>query len=181
MRTKRWAGLAGVMMLMGPLLLAARATAGDGETCVNASDGVAIAACTQAIRSGRYSGHGLAVLYANRCAAHFNKGETDLALSDCNQAIQLDPKNAMAFHNRAAGYSAKGDYDRAIGDLDQVIQLDPKNAKAFNNRGFGYAAKGDYDRAIGDYDQAIQLDPKNAISYASRWRRISRRARPIKH
>jgi Flp pilus assembly protein TadD/uncharacterized protein (DUF302 family) len=168
MRTKRWARLASVMMLIGPLLLVARATAGDGETCVNASDGVAIAACTRAIRSGRYNGHGLAVLYANRCAAHFNKGETDLALSDCNQAIQLDPKNAMAFHNRAAGYSAKGDYDRAIGDLDQVIQLDPKNAEAFNNRGFGYAAKGDYDRAVGDYDQAIQLDPKNAISYTSR-------------
>jgi len=32
--------------------------------------------------------------YANRCAAHINKGETDQALSDCNKAIQLDPKNA---------------------------------------------------------------------------------------
>jgi tetratricopeptide (TPR) repeat protein len=62
--------------------------------------------------------------------AHIKKGETDLALSDCNQAIQLDPKNAMAYHNRAAGYSAKGDCDRTIGDLDQVIQLDPKNAMA---------------------------------------------------
>jgi hypothetical protein len=83
MRTKRWAMLAGVMMLMGPLLLIARAAADDGETCVNASDNVAIAACTRAIRSGRYNGHGLAVLYANRCMAHINKGETDQALSDC--------------------------------------------------------------------------------------------------
>jgi hypothetical protein len=52
--------LAGVMMLMGPLLLVARATADDGETYVNASDGVTIAACTRAIRSGLYNGHGLA-------------------------------------------------------------------------------------------------------------------------
>jgi hypothetical protein len=48
---------------------------------------------TRAIHSGRYNGPGLAVLYANRCAAHIKKGETDQALSDCNQAIQLDPKN----------------------------------------------------------------------------------------
>jgi hypothetical protein len=34
------------------------------------------------------------VAYANRCAALINKGETDQALSDCNQAILLDPKNA---------------------------------------------------------------------------------------
>ena len=164
MRTKRWARLAGVMMLIGPLLLVARATAGDGETCVNASDGVAIAACTRAIRSGRYNGQGLAVLYANRCAAHIKKGETDLALSDCNQAIQLDPKNAMAFHNRAAGYSAKGDYDRAIGDLDQVIQLDPKNAMAYANRCAAHFNKGETDLALSDCNQVIQLDPKNGGS-----------------
>ena len=48
---------------------------------------------TRAIHSGRYNGPGLAVLYANRCAAHIKKGETDQALSDCNQAIQLDSKN----------------------------------------------------------------------------------------
>jgi Tfp pilus assembly protein PilF len=70
---------------------------------------VAIAACARVIRLDRYNGHGLAVRYANRCAAHINKGETDQALSDCNQAIQLDPKNALAFHNRAAAYSVKGD------------------------------------------------------------------------
>jgi hypothetical protein len=31
---------------------------------------------TRAIHSGRYNGPGLAVLYANRCAAHIKKGET---------------------------------------------------------------------------------------------------------
>ena len=50
-----------------------------------------------------------AMAYANRCAAHFNKGETDLALSDCDQAIQLDPKNAMAYANRCAAHFNKGE------------------------------------------------------------------------
>ena len=168
MKTKQWARLAGVMMLMGPLLLVARVTAGDGETCVNASDGVAIAACTRAIRSGRYNGPGLAVLYANRCAAHIDKGETDQALSDCNQAIQLDPKNAISYASRCAAHIKKGEDDQALSDCNQAIQLDPKNALAYHNRAAGYSAKADYDRAIGDLDQVIQLDPKNAMAYANR-------------
>jgi tetratricopeptide (TPR) repeat protein len=100
----------------------------------------------------------------SRCAAHIKKGEADLALSDCNQAIQLDPKNAMAYHNRAAGYSAKGDYYRAIGDLDQVIQLDPKNAMAYANRCAAHFNKGETDLALSDCNQVIQLDPKDGGS-----------------
>jgi tetratricopeptide (TPR) repeat protein len=89
---------------------------------------VAIAACTRAIRSGRYNGPSLAVLYANRCAAHSDKGETDQALSDCNQAIQLDPKNAVAYANRCAALINKGETDQALSDCNQAILLDPKNA-----------------------------------------------------
>jgi tetratricopeptide (TPR) repeat protein len=74
-----------------------------------------------------------------------HKGESDLALSDCNQAIQLNPKNAMAFHNRAAGYAAKGDYDDA-------------------NRCAAHFNKGETDLALSDCNQVIQLDPKNGGS-----------------
>src|SRR6476660_5381402 len=105
MKTKRWAMLAGGTMLVELLLLVTQAAAEDvGETCVNVSDNVAVAACTQAIRAGGHNAHRLAALYGNRCAAYINNGKTDDALSDCNQAIQLDPKNATTFHNRAAGY-----------------------------------------------------------------------------
>ena len=65
MKTKRWAMLAGGMMLVGLLLLVTRAAAEDvGETCVNVSDNVAVAACTRAIRSGGHNAHLLAVLTA---------------------------------------------------------------------------------------------------------------------
>ena len=41
--------------------------------------------------------------HANRCAALINKGETDQALSDCNKAILLDPKNAPTRHIALSG------------------------------------------------------------------------------
>jgi Flp pilus assembly protein TadD len=49
-------------------------------------------------------------------------------LGDCNQAIQLDPKNAMAYANRCAAHINKGETDLALSDCNQAVQLDPKNA-----------------------------------------------------
>ena len=142
MKTKRWAMLAGGIMLVGLLLLVIRAAAEDvGETCVNVSDNVAVAACTRAIRSGGHNAHRLAALYGNRCAANINNGKSDEALSDCNQAIQLDPKNAVAYANRCAAHIHKGEIDDALSDCNQAIQLDSKNATAFHNRAAGYSAK----------------------------------------
>ena len=93
----------------------------------------------------------------------------DRAIQGYDQAIKLDPKNAVvAYAGRGWAYAIKGDYDRAIKDYDQAIQLDPKNVIAFRNRGIAYESKGDHEHAILDYDQAIQLDPKDTIAYVSR-------------
>ena len=63
--------------------LAAPATAADDrDTCREASGDAAIAACTRAINSGRYSGRQLAVLLTNRCAEWPGKQENDKAIED---------------------------------------------------------------------------------------------------
>src|SRR5262245_51562484 len=143
MKTGRWAMRACGIMLLGLLLLVTRAAAEDvGETCVNVSDNVAVAACSRAIRSGGHNAHRLAVLYGNRCAAYINNGKSDEALSDCNQAIQLDSKYALAYANRCAAHINKGETNDALSDCNQAIQLDPKDATAFHNRAAGYSAKG---------------------------------------
>jgi tetratricopeptide (TPR) repeat protein len=42
-----------------------------------------------------------------------------------NEAIQLDPKNAVAYANRGEAYKNKGNRDRAIDDLDEAVRLGP--------------------------------------------------------
>ena len=59
----------------------------------------------------------------------------DKAIKDYDEAIRLDPKDAIAFIDRGYAWSAKEDYDKAIKDYDEAIRLDPKNAPAFDNRG----------------------------------------------
>ena len=140
----------------------------DRQTCARASADVAIAACTRAIASRRYSGSNLAKIYYNRGVEYRGKGEPDRAIGDFNETIRLDPKYAWAYNNRGIAYRAKGDLDRAIADYNEAIRLDPKNASAFYNRGIAYEAKGDLDRAIADFGEAIRRDPKFALIFYTR-------------
>ena len=71
-----------------------------------------------------------ALAYNNRCIAHNNKGESDLALADCNEAIRLDPKYILAHVNRGITSFYAGLLPLALADLNQWSKLDPKSAYA---------------------------------------------------
>src|SRR4051812_15797827 len=81
-------------------LAATPAAADDVETCEKTSGDEAIAACTRAINSGRYSGRELAALFNIRCFEWNGKQKRDKAIADCNQAIRLNPNYADSFFNR---------------------------------------------------------------------------------
>jgi tetratricopeptide (TPR) repeat protein len=104
----------------------------------------------------------------DRGRADASKGDYDRAIANFNEAIQLNPRNALVFFSRGIVYAKKRDYDRAITDFSEVIRLDPKDAVAFRNRGDAYSSKRDDDRAIADYNQAIQLNPKDAVAFRDR-------------
>ena len=56
------------------------------------------------------------------------KGDTDRAIADFDQAIKLDPKDAIALNNRGFAWRIKGDIARAAADYEQAIKLDAGNA-----------------------------------------------------
>jgi len=125
--------------------------------------------CTDAIRSGKYSGAEIARAYYNRgIAYHRGEGDLDRAIADYDEAIRLNPNGAMYYNNRAIAYRAKGELDRAIADYDYAIRLDPKHANAYLNRANIHAERGELDLAIADYTAAIRVDPKYASAYRGR-------------
>jgi tetratricopeptide (TPR) repeat protein len=96
-------------------------------------------------------------------AIQFARAEEDRG----GKAIEIDPKDPIAYNNRGHAHLKKGYYDRAIADFSKAIEIDPKVAIAYYNRGRTYE-KLDYDRAIADFSKAIEIDPHYAAAYNSR-------------
>jgi tetratricopeptide (TPR) repeat protein len=142
------------------------------DACVNRSNQFSkdeqISGCTASIQSGRWSGKNLAWAYGNRCIAYKDKEQYDRAMTDCNQAIALDPRDDHAYNTRGAIYHLTEKYDQAIQEYSRAIQINPRFIDPVHNRGMSYAAKGDYDTAIADYNAALRIDPRDALALYER-------------
>ena len=91
------------------------------------------------------------------------------AITDYTKAIELDPKDAVAFNNRGEAKIVKGDgVDGAIADYSKAIELDPKYPNAYYSRGKVKMAKRDWDGAIADFTKVIELVPKYPNAYMNR-------------
>jgi tetratricopeptide (TPR) repeat protein len=162
-----------------------RAAADDGNICAEESGDVAIAACTRAIKSGKYTGHSLALKYSNRGVEWKLKKDYERALADYGTAIRLDATYADAFYNRCIIYNIKEDFDRALADCTRAVKLGPSpdamsstgaqrlgddrtSSDYYAQRGFAYLGKKNFDLAIADYDKAIRLNPNNAKAVSNR-------------
>lgn len=129
---------------------------------------VKIDACTALIKSGRYSGSGLAAAYGSRAAAYRRKKDYDRALADFNEMIRIDPEGDSGFLGRCIVYGDRGEYDRAVADCSRAIQLRSNDYLAFEIRGNTYADKKEYESAIADYTRVIHLNPKFGEAYGNR-------------
>jgi tetratricopeptide (TPR) repeat protein len=124
-----------------------------------------IAACDRALDDPKTSVASRAVALSNRCGWWWTKKDPDRALSDCNEAIRIDPGPAAAYINRGNVYLNKADFGRALDDFNEAIRLDPKSAWAYGARGDFYKNKGDFDHALADLSESIRLEPNYAVAY----------------
>ncbi|MGI9061023.1 MAG: protein kinase domain-containing protein [Ktedonobacteraceae bacterium] len=87
------------------------------------------------------------------------------ALTAYEQAIHLDPNNAIACSNKGIALNGLKQYKEALVACDQAIRLDPNNAGFYNDKGVALRNLERYTEALAAYEQAIRLDPNNANYY----------------
>ena len=82
--------------------------------------------------------------YFSRGEAHRDKGETEKAIVDFDNAIK-NSHNLHAYYYSARGNlyrDAKRDYGKAISDYSEAIRLDPKLSEAYLDRGRAVRCQG---------------------------------------
>ena len=88
----------------------------------------------------------------------------DVAIEDCNKAIELDSTFIDAYYYIGIANNKKQDYDTAIDFFKKSIDLSPNYAKSWNHMGFSYEKLGQMDKAIDSYKKAVEFEPKYALA-----------------
>jgi tetratricopeptide (TPR) repeat protein len=109
-----------------------------------------------------------AVGFLGRGCMYMKMNNLPSALADFNQAIEIDPTNAMAYSNRGAAYRKLEDLENALANYDLAIQHNPDYATAYMNRAFAYYKVGRYQEGVADCNRALELRPDQANTYSNR-------------
>jgi len=82
--------------------------------------------------------------------------DPDGAIQDYCRAVELNPRDAVAYNNRGLIYHDRNEMDKALADYSQAISIDAANPIFFENRALVYMSKGMIDQAKQDYDYALK-------------------------
>jgi tetratricopeptide (TPR) repeat protein len=101
----------------------------------------------------------------NLGTALLNKGQTDEAIRQYQEAIHLKPDDAEAHNNLGNALCNQGQTDEAISQFQKAIRLKPDFAMAHYNFGVALFNKGQINEAISQFQEAIRLKPDYAEAH----------------
>gem|GEM_PF-933685 len=103
-----------------------------------------------------------------RALKHLKQEKYQQAIADLNEAIRINPQDAMAYTLRGSTKFALGRYEEAVADHNDAIRINPQYDRAYAGRGIAKFRLSRYEQAIADYNEAIHINPQNDETYARR-------------
>lgn len=92
-----------------------------------------------------------------------------LALQYYNNALKIDPKNAIALYDKGFFFQQQGMVDSAIAVYQHILELYPNSPQVLYNIGAIYFAfKKNYDKSLEYFSKAIEKKPDYAEAYFAR-------------
>jgi serine/threonine-protein kinase len=120
-------------------------------------------ACVKAVKSGNAGaeGHICLGVVAN------GTGQYELAMSEFQKAVQLDPTNDQAYTGLAFAEQHLNKLDEAEKTFQQAIQLRPQSARAYLSLGAFYLQQQQAEKAIDMFSRAIAVAPDSYRGYSN--------------
>jgi len=101
----------------------------------------------------------------DKAQIEIDKQNYDIAIKNCNKAIELDSTFIEAYYYIGIANNEKHDYSTAISYFKKSIDLSPNYAKSWNHMGFSHEKLGQLDKAIDSYKKAVGFEPKYALAH----------------
>jgi len=89
----------------------------------------------------------------------------DEAIAAYTKAIELNPKNGVAFRKRGEVKHLKSDYESAIADYGKAILLDPLDHAAYHERSKCQLVLRRFPESLEDCETSISLNPQNSEAF----------------
>jgi tetratricopeptide (TPR) repeat protein len=91
--------------------------------------------------------------------ALLQKGNVNEAIRQCQEAVQINPNDAMAHLNLGDALLQKGKVDEAIAHYLKALEISPTLAKACYDLGIAFSQKGNMNEAIIYCQKALAINP----------------------
>src|SRR6478735_8024850 len=117
--------LGGLLLIAALSATSGRAGAGELEDCSSGAPDKIEAACTAVIDDSSRPTDDRLKAYANRARLYLGRAKPDLALSDAEAALQINPRFVPALLQRGFVRQRKGSFDLARADVDLAIEVEP--------------------------------------------------------
>jgi serine/threonine protein kinase/Tfp pilus assembly protein PilF len=108
---------------------------------------------------------GLSGVYVTLGRIHNDSGDHDLAMTEFQKALGLDPRNAEAVQGVAYAYESAGRISDAESAYKKAVALRPDSWDAYNTLGLFYYRQHRFSEAIAQLNRAIDLTPDNTLAY----------------